>query len=135
MGGREPQADHCPHCGAAFEIVSVKFRLTRTAMLSACPNCTIAPSGAGSAIPPKPQRFANIGRSLRQAIAISKDPLKIRLRYILAFLFGAMIAAAALRHGAHVYGGVSREDIREYALIAVPFVALAVISLRRKRLL
>lgn len=61
------------------------------------------------------------------------DPLKIRFRYILAFLFGAMIVAAALRHGAHVYGGVSREDIREYALIAVSFVGLAVIILRRKR--
>jgi hypothetical protein len=33
--------DHCPHCGSAFEIVSVKFRLSRTAMLAACPNCSI----------------------------------------------------------------------------------------------
>jgi hypothetical protein len=61
------------------------------------------------------------------------DPLKIRFRYILAVLFGAVIVAAALRHGAHVYGGFSREDIREDALIAVPFVGLAVVILRRKR--
>lgn len=132
MGRREPQPDHCPRCGAAFEIVSVKFSLTRTAMLSACPNCAIAPGNVGSVIPPKSRRFKLV-RSLRRAIAISMDPLKIRFRYILAFLFGAMIVAAALRHGAHVYGGVSREDIREYALIAVSFVGLAVIILRRKR--
>jgi hypothetical protein len=61
------------------------------------------------------------------------DPLKIRFRYILAFLFGAVIAAAALRHSVHVYGGFSREEIREDALLAIPFVVLAVIILRRKR--
>jgi hypothetical protein len=61
------------------------------------------------------------------------DPLNIRFRYILAFLFGAVIAAAALRHGFHVYAGFSRGEIREDALLAIPFVVLAVIILRRKR--
>jgi hypothetical protein len=61
------------------------------------------------------------------------DPLNIRFRYILAFLFGAVIAAAALRHGFHVYAGFSREEIREDALLSIPFVVLAVIILRRKR--
>jgi hypothetical protein len=84
-------------------------------------------------MPPRSERFANIVRSLRRTTGDSMDPLKIRFRYILAFLFGAVIAAAALRHSVHVYGGFSREEIREDALLAIPFVVLAVIILRRKR--
>ena len=61
------------------------------------------------------------------------DRLNIRFRYILAFFFAAVITAAALRHGIHVYGGFSRGEIREDALIAIPFVVLAAIILRRKR--
>jgi hypothetical protein len=48
-------------------------------------------------------------------------------------MIGAVIAAAALRHGVHVYGGFSREEIRTDALMAVPFVALAAVFFRRKR--
>ena len=49
-------------------------------------------------------------------------------------MIGAVIAAAALRHGVHVYGGFSREEIRTDALMAIPFVALvAAVFLRRKR--
>ena len=59
--------------------------------------------------------------------------LNIRFRYVLAFLSAAVIAAAALRHGVHVYGGFSREEIREDALLAIPFVVLAVIIFGRKR--
>jgi hypothetical protein len=61
------------------------------------------------------------------------DSLNIRFRHILAFLFVAAIAAAALRHGFHVYGGFSRAEIRENALLAIPCVVLAVIIFRRKR--
>jgi hypothetical protein len=132
--GNELQPDHCPHCGTAFEIVSVKFRLTRAATLAACPNCAVAVAvdlrGAGFKTPPRSERFA---KGLRQTRSSSMDPLNIRFRYILAFLFGAVIAAAALRHGFHVYAGFSRGEIREDALLAIPFVVLAVIILRRKR--
>lgn len=61
------------------------------------------------------------------------DPLNIRFRYIVAFFCAAVVTAAALRHGIHVYGGFSREEIREDALIAVPFVVAAALILRRKR--
>jgi hypothetical protein len=54
-------------------------------------------------------------------------------KYVLAFMIGAVIAAAALRHGVHVYGGFSREEIRTDALMAIPFVALAAVFFRRKR--
>jgi len=59
------------------------------------------------------------------------DQLNLRFKYVLAFLIGAVIAAAALRHGAHIYGGFSREEIRVGALMAIPFVALAIIVFRR----
>ncbi len=59
--------------------------------------------------------------------------LALRFRYVLAFLFGAVITAAALRRGVHVYGGISPEEIRNDALMAIPAVALAMIMFRRKR--
>jgi hypothetical protein len=61
------------------------------------------------------------------------DSFKQRFRYALAFLIGAVITAAALRHGVHVYGGLSREEIRVGALIAIPAVALAIIFFPTKR--
>ncbi len=60
------------------------------------------------------------------------DQLNLRFKYVLVFLIGALIAAAALRHGIHVYGGFSREQIRIGTLLAIPFVALVVIFLRRR---
>jgi hypothetical protein len=61
------------------------------------------------------------------------DSFERRFRYALAFLIGAAITAAALRHGVHVYGGFSREEIRVAALIAIPAVALAIILFQRKQ--
>ena len=61
------------------------------------------------------------------------DSFERRFRYALAFLIGAAITAAALRHGVHVYGGFSREEIRVGALMAIPAVALAIIFFRGKR--
>jgi putative Ca2+/H+ antiporter (TMEM165/GDT1 family) len=62
------------------------------------------------------------------------DPLSFRFRYFLAIVFAAVVIAAALRHIIHVYVGLSREEIRTDALIAIPFVAaLAIILFQRKR--
>jgi hypothetical protein len=61
------------------------------------------------------------------------DSLNLRFRYVLAFLIGAVITAAVLRHTVHTYGGISREDIRADALMAIPAVALAIIFFRRRR--
>ena len=61
------------------------------------------------------------------------DSLNHRVRQVLAFVIGALVTAAALRHGVHVYGGVSPVEMRHDALIAVLAVALAMIVFRRKR--
>jgi hypothetical protein len=61
------------------------------------------------------------------------DPLSFRFRYLLAILFAAVLTAAALRHTMHVYGGFSREEIRQVALIATPLVAIAIIFFRKRR--
>jgi hypothetical protein len=68
-----------------------------------------------------------------QGAASWMDSLDQRFRYVLAFLIGAVITAAVLRHAIHIYGGISREEIRTGALMAIPAVALAVIFFRRKR--
>ena len=61
------------------------------------------------------------------------DSLNHRVRQVLAFFIGAVITAAALRHGIHVYGGISPAEMRNDALTAVLAVALAMIAFRRKR--
>jgi hypothetical protein len=43
----------------------------------------------------------------------------------------AILIAALLRHTLHVYGGLSREDIRADALIAVLVIVLTTIVIRR----
>ncbi len=79
------------------------------------------------------EELARITRGFWEGVAIRMDSLDQRFRYVLAFLIGAVITAAALRHAVHVYGGISREEIRWYALVAIPAVALAIIFFRRKR--
>jgi hypothetical protein len=63
------------------------------------------------------------------------DPLSFRFRYFLAILFAAVVTAAALRHFAHVNGGLAREEIRTDALIAAALIGvlLIIIFVRRKR--
>jgi hypothetical protein len=56
-----------------------------------------------------------------------------RFRYVLVFLIGAVITAAALRHLVHVYGGIPREEIRWDAMMIIPLVAVAIVFFRRKR--
>jgi hypothetical protein len=59
------------------------------------------------------------------------DPRSFRLRNFLAIAFAAVLTAAVLRHVLHVYGGISREDIRSDALLATAIVAVATILFRR----
>ena len=66
-------------------------------------------------------------------VAGRMESLNLRFRYVLAFLVGAVITAAVLRHAVHVYGGISREDIRAGALMAIPAVALAIIFSRGRQ--
>jgi hypothetical protein len=129
--------DCCPHCRRPFEIVFVKFRFGRTTMIGRCPNCVIASAEEWRAAESKTldgaKKIARITWSFWRAVARRMDSLNLRFRYVLAFLIGAVITAAVLRHAVHIYGGISREDIRAGALMAIPAVALAIIFFRRKR--
>ena len=44
-------------------------------------------------------------------------------------MFAAVVTAAVLRHVIHVYGGLSREDIRFDALVGVVLVVLSLLSI------
>jgi hypothetical protein len=59
------------------------------------------------------------------------DPREFRLRYLVGIVLAAILIAALLRHVLHVYGGLSREDIRTDALIAALVIVLTTIVLRR----
>jgi hypothetical protein len=59
------------------------------------------------------------------------DPRDFRLRYFLLILFAAILIAALLRHTLHVYGGLSREYIGLYALVAAVGIGL-IVALRRR---
>jgi hypothetical protein len=133
----EDRADCCPHCRSPFEIVQVKFRFNGTALISTCPNCAIASVDEWFAAEPKildiAKKLAITARGFWQGVASLMHSLDQRFRHILVFLIGAVITAALLRHAIHMYGGISREEIRTGALMAIPAVALAVIFFRRKR--
>src|SRR4051812_13016457 len=112
----EEQSDLCPHCGTRFEIVFVKFGFGYTAMIASCPNCAMASPDEWGTAKTKTldhlEKSARICRDISERTATMLDQLNLRSKYVLAFLVGAVITAAALRHGVHVYGGFSREEIR-----------------------
>jgi hypothetical protein len=61
------------------------------------------------------------------------EELDTRFRHIV-WAMSALPTAALLRHGLHVYCGISREDIRLSALIAAGVVTAAIIlSLKLSR--
>jgi hypothetical protein len=127
--------DYCPHCRRPFEIVVVKFRFGGIAMVARCPNCAIAEEwrAAESKTLDSARKMPRITRGFWRGAASKMDSLNLRFRYVLAFLIGAVITAAALRHAVHMYGGIPREEIRVGALMAIPAVALAIIFFRGKR--
>ena len=53
-----------------------------------------------------------------------QEALNARFRHVVVFAIAAVAIAALLRHTAHVYGGYSPADIRAWALMAVPLVAV-----------
>jgi hypothetical protein len=68
-----------------------------------------------------------------KGLSFGMDPTRFRLRHVLGMIAAAALTAAALRHFVHVDGGVSREEIRIYALGATTLIVLMIISFRRKR--
>jgi ABC-type proline/glycine betaine transport system permease subunit len=106
-------------------------------MITTCPNCAIASAeecpSAKSEFLGEANQLAAATRHVWQGMVSRMDSLNLRVRYVLAFMIGAVITAAALRHGVHVYAGIAPEEIRKGALVAIAVVALAIIVLRKKR--
>ncbi len=59
------------------------------------------------------------------------DPRTFRFRYLIGIVLATILIAAVLRHVLHVYGGLSREDIRADALIALFVIVTTAIAVRR----
>ena len=133
----EDQADCCPYCRRPLEILFVKFRIRGTAIIASCANCGIAHAdewrAAESKALDKAKKLASNSWSIWQGSTSSMVSLNRRFRYVPTFLLGALITAAALRHGVHVYGGISPEEIRASALMVIAAIALAIIFARKKR--
>jgi hypothetical protein len=130
----EHQADCCPYCRKPLEIVFVKFKFSCVTMIASCPNCAMANEWLVAK-----SKNLDYAKRLKQLKSIIWDTprgmatARPRLRYVLSFPVGAVVDAAALRHGVHVYGGLSREEMRAGALLAIPIVALAMIFFQRRR--
>jgi hypothetical protein len=71
------------------------------------------------------KQYVRMVQSLCLKARKMENIVNTRFKYTLAFLIGAVITAAALRHVGHVYGGFSREELRVYSLIAAPAATLA----------
>jgi hypothetical protein len=118
--------DRCPYCRNAFEIVVVRFSTFSTGIVLSCPNCAIV--SADPIDNAKSVGTLSIIRGFRMIAAINT-----RFRNIIASVIVAVLAAALLRHGIHVYAGVSPADIRVGAFLGIPAVALVLFLLGKRK--
>jgi hypothetical protein len=58
------------------------------------------------------------------------EAVNSRFKSTMITALAAVLVAAILRHTLHVYAGVSREDIRLHALLAVCALAIVVVIFR-----
>jgi hypothetical protein len=123
----ETEAEVCPHCRAVMQILLVRFRFSGTKLLASCPNCAMVSREDG------PTDARKSYSRISKAGEIAMDQLSLRAWYVLGILFAALITAAFLRHGLHVYAGFERDEIRAYAVIALAGVLVAAIGLRRRK--
>ena len=133
----ENQSDVCPHCQSPLDISFLELALRITAKVSTCPNCGIvAAVRAPSAKSKGPYLVGSIPKLVGTWRPTMIETLNTRFRRVLVSLIAAVFVAAVLRHVLHVYGWISREDIRIGALIALPFAVLfylAVSAIRWRR--
>jgi hypothetical protein len=61
------------------------------------------------------------------------EAVNSRFKYTMITAFAAVLVAAILRHTLHVYAGISREDIRLDALLAVCVLTIVVMIFRFRR--
>jgi hypothetical protein len=129
------QLDHCPYCHNRLEIVCVKFRFSSVATVSVCPNCAVV--AADQRADAKPADLISANQPTREEPA-DKEPslteaFRWRYRRALAFILGAVITAAFLRHTIHVQGGIAPADIGVGAVVIAAAMVLAMVLLRKRR--
>ena len=125
------QDGECPYCRTRLEIVCVKFQFKSAVAVSHCPNCAVAWAPAKSQSLDAAKKFVSLRRWWARVWKMEQS-INARVKYTLLFLVAALLVAAVLRHAAHVYGGVSREEIRAAALLALPAAIVAYHLLRRR---
>jgi hypothetical protein len=135
----EDQSEFCPHCQSRVDISLLEMGLRITAKILTCPNCGIV---AAVRVPSAKSKVPNLVSSIPNLVGPRRrkstmfENLNARFRRVLVSLIAAVFVAAVLRHGLHVYGWISREDIRTGALIALALAVLfylAVPAITRRR--
>jgi len=109
--------DYCPHCRQRFEIVFVKFTAFGARAVSSCPNCALLP------IEPCSMRTTSRYFSGTRMI----EALNSRFKIIVFMGLAAILIAGFLRHALHIYGGISREDIRADSLLLICAVGIVIV--------
>jgi hypothetical protein len=117
--------DRCPYCRSTFEIVVVRFSTFSTGIVCSCPNCAIV--SADPADNANSLGTLSIMRGIRMISSFNS-----RFRNIMLSVIVAVLAAAFLRHGIHIYGGISPAEIRLGAVLAIPVVVLVLLFLGRR---
>ena len=132
------QSDLCPHCQSRVEISFLELRFRITAKISTCPNCGIVAAVRVPSAKSKGRSLVgstpNLVRTWRKSTMI--ETLNARFRHLVVFLIIAVFVAAVLRHVLHVYGSISREEIRTGSLLALFFAVLfylTVSAIKRRR--
>ena len=121
------QLDHCPYCHNRLEIVCVKFRFSSVATLSVCPNCAVVAADHRADAKLAEQLSANelTGEEPATKELGIAEAFRWRYRRSLAFILGAVITAAFLRHTIHVQGGIPPAEIGAGAIAIAAAIVVA----------
>jgi hypothetical protein len=102
-----------------------------------CPNCAVA--SAADWQPAKhrsldsAKKLAWRGKRWLAGACRMEQTINSRVKFTLAFFIAAILVAALLRHTVHVYGGLSRQEIRDVSLLALPAAVVVFHFLRKRR--
>ena len=121
------QLDHCPYCHNRLEIVCVKFRFSSVATLLVCPNCAVVAADQRADAKLADQLSANelTGEEPANKELGIAEAFRWRYRRSLAFILGAVITAAFLRHTIHIQGGIPPAQIGAGAIVIAAAIVLA----------
>ena len=117
------QSDFCPHCQSEVEISFLEFALRITAKILTCPSCGIV---AAVRVPSAKSKGCSLVRSTPNPVRTWRKSTMIE----------TVNARSVMRHVRHVYGSISREEIRTGSLLALFFAVLfylTVSAIKRRR--